>query len=81
VFYLDGTRYDVTREDISKGLNMAATLFHYPEMRGILIELIENINTHSLQSGGANALALSGYSDMQIKKNGQVEGFNFQGVY
>ncbi len=36
-FYLEGTRYDVTGEDISKGLNMAATLLHYPEMKGIYI--------------------------------------------
>jgi hypothetical protein len=44
-FYLDGTRYDVTGEDISKGLKMAATLLHYPETRAIPIE---RIDTHSL---------------------------------
>jgi hypothetical protein len=27
-FYVDETRYDVTGEDISKGLKMAATLLH-----------------------------------------------------
>jgi hypothetical protein len=53
-FYVDGTSYDVTREDISKGLKMAATLLHYPTLRGILIE---RIDTHSLCSGGANTLA------------------------
>ncbi len=55
--YHEGKKYDVTGEDISKGLNMAATLLEYPETRGITIELID---THSLRCGGANALALSG---------------------
>lgn len=31
---------------------------------------IDLINTHSLQSGGANALCLSGYSNMEIQKMG-----------
>jgi hypothetical protein len=44
-FYLNGIRYDVTGEDISKGLKMAATLLHYPTTRGIPID---HINTHSL---------------------------------
>ncbi len=64
-FYLDGICYDVTGEDISKGLKMAAMLLHYSATRGILIECI---NMHSLQSGGANALALLGYSNTQIQK-------------
>ena len=29
------------------------------------------MNTHSLRSGGANALALAGYSDTQIQKMGR----------
>jgi hypothetical protein len=77
-FYKDGSRYDITGEDISKGLQMAATLLHYPTTRGIPIE---HIDTHSLCSGGANALALSGYSDTQIQKNGKVERCDFQGVH
>ncbi len=74
-FYVDGTRYDVTGEDISKGLKMAATLLHYPTTRGIPIECID---THSLHSGGANALALSGYSDTQIQKMGRWKGTTFK---
>jgi hypothetical protein len=74
-FYSDGARYDVTGEDISKGLKMAATLLHYPTMRGIPIECID---THSLRSGGANALALSGYSDTQIQKMGRWKGATFK---
>jgi hypothetical protein len=44
-FYHKGKKCDVTGEDISKGLKMAATLHKYPETWGIPIELID---THSL---------------------------------
>ena len=74
-FYIKGIRYDITGEDISKGLKMAATLLHYPTTRGIPIE---RIDTHSLRSGGANALALSGYSDTQIQKMGRWKGATFK---
>ena len=74
-FYKDGSRYDITGEDISKGLKMAATLLHYPTTRGIPIE---RIDTHSLRSGGANALALSGCSDTQIQKMGRWKGVTFK---
>ena len=39
---------------------MPATLLQYPATWGIPIE---RIDMHSLQSGGLNALALSGYSE------------------
>jgi hypothetical protein len=74
-FFCEGTRYDVTGDDISKGLKMAATLLNYPSTRGIPIE---RIDTHSLRSGGANALALSGYSDTQIQKMGRWKGATFK---
>ena len=74
-FYKDGSCYDITGEDISKGLKMAATLLHYPTTRGIPIE---RIDTQSLRSGGANALALSGYSDTQIQKMGRWKGATFK---
>jgi hypothetical protein len=66
-FYDDGKRWEVTGKDISKGLKMAAMLLQYPGMHGIPIA---RIDMHSLGSGGANALALSGYSDIQIQKMG-----------
>jgi hypothetical protein len=66
---------DVTGEDISKGLKMAATLLQYPSTRGIPIA---RINTHSLRSGGANALALSGYTDIQIQKMGRWKEATFK---
>jgi hypothetical protein len=74
-FYQDGKRYDVIGEDISKALKVAATLLEYPETRGIPIDLID---THSLRCGGANALALSGYSDTQIQKMGRWRGATFK---
>ncbi len=74
-FFCKGTRYDVTGDDISKGLKMAATLLNYPSTRGIPIE---RIDTHSLCSGGANALTLSGYSDTQIQKMGRWKGATFK---
>jgi hypothetical protein len=66
--YVEGVCYNVTGDDISKGLKMAATLLNYPSMRGIPIK---RIDTHSLCSGGKNTLALSGYSDTQIQKMGR----------
>jgi hypothetical protein len=75
VYYNEGTRYDITGEDISKELTMAATLLQYPTTRSIRID---RINTHSLRIGGANALALSGYSDTQIQKMGRWKGATFK---
>ncbi len=74
-FYVDETHCNVTVEDIIRGLKMAATLLHYPTMRGIPIK---SIDTHSLHSGGANALALYGYSDTQIQKMGSWKGATFK---
>ena len=54
---------------------MAAMLLSYPSTQGIPIE---RIDTHSLQSGGANALALSGYSDTKIQKMGRWKGATFK---
>ena len=73
--YVKGVRYDVTGDDISKGLKMAATLLNYLSTRGIPIE---RVDTHSLRSGGANAIALSGYSDTQIQKMGRWKGATFK---
>ena len=63
-----GLRGDITNEDVSKALKVAATVLEYPTVKGIPID---RIDTHLLQSGSANALSLSGYSDTQIQKMGQ----------
>jgi hypothetical protein len=59
-YWSQNTRADVTAEHISRALKHAATELKYPTTKGIPIECI---NTHSLRSGGANALALAGYLD------------------
>ena len=74
-YWLRGTRGDVTVEHISRALKQAATSLQYPTTKGIPID---RINTHSLRSGGANALALSGYSDTQIQKMGRWRGATFK---
>ena len=74
-YYVEGQRRDVTATDMSTGLKMAATALAYPETRGIPID---RVDTHSLRSGGANALALSGYSDTQIMKFGRWRGATFR---
>ena len=37
----------------------------------------DDVDTHSLQAGGAQALALLGYSDQQIQKMGRRRGSTF----
>jgi hypothetical protein len=70
-----GKRCDITNEDITAGLKRAATVLDYPIAKGIPIE---RIDTHSLRSGGANALSLAGFSDTQIQKMGRWRGATFK---
>ena len=70
-FWEGSTKRDVSAEDISRALKLAAATLQYPATKGIPIH---RINTHSLRSGGANALALAGYSDTQIQKMGRWRG-------
>jgi hypothetical protein len=51
---------DVTDNNIQHALKFAAAQLNYPVSCGIPIE---RINSHSLWIGGANALAMAGYSD------------------
>jgi hypothetical protein len=66
-FFQNNACYDECREDISKGLKMAAAILQYPVMQGIPVDWV---NTHSLPGSGANALSLAGYLDTQIQKMG-----------
>jgi hypothetical protein len=75
LYWVKGARTDVTAEHISRALKLAATELQYPTSKGIPIA---RINTHSFQSGGANALALAGYSDTQIQKIGPWHGATFK---
>ncbi len=74
-FWMEGIRMDVTAENISRALKSAVVELQYPTNKGIPIE---RINTHSLRSGGANALALAGYLDTQIQKMGWWRGATFK---
>ena len=69
-----GWRGDITNKDVSKALMAAATV-EYPTAKGIPID---RIDTHLLQSGGTNALSLSGYLDTQIQKMGWWRGATFK---
>jgi hypothetical protein len=74
-FFQNSAHYDVCGEDISRGLKLAASILQYPVTRGIPID---QIDMHSLRSGGANALSLAGYTDMQIQKMGRWKGATFK---
>jgi hypothetical protein len=65
---------EVTDKHIRAALKMAASALGYPD-RGFPID---RVDTHSLRSGGANALALAGYSDTQIQKMGRWKGATFK---
>lgn len=73
-YWEQGTCRYVTHSHISAGLKLAAAALDYPGCKGIPIE---RIDTHSLRCGGANALALSGYSDRQIQKMGRWRSATF----
>ena len=54
---------------------MAATILGYPRNKGIPID---RIDTHSLRSGGANALSLAGFQDREIQKMGRWRSATFK---
>ncbi len=68
-------RLDISNEDITRALKAAATSLDYPAAKGIPID---RIDTHSLHSGGANALSLASFSDTQIQKMGRWRGATFK---
>jgi hypothetical protein len=56
-------------------LKQAALVLDYPIAK---VLPSKQINTHSLCSGGANALFLVGFSDTQIQKMGRWRGTTFK---
>ncbi len=70
-----GQRFDITNQDISAALKLAAMFLDYPTIKGIPIN---HIDTHLLRSGGANVLSLAGYSDTQIQKMSSWCGATFK---
>ena len=73
-YWEDGERKDVDNGDIRVALKDAAEELHYPFMRGIDIN---QVDTHSLRCGGANALHLAGCSDRVIMKMGRWKSKTF----
>ena len=73
-YFTGNGRCDVSDRNISTALKMAAQVLAYPS-RGFPID---RIDTHSLRSGGANALSLAGYTDRQIQKMGRWKGATFK---
>ena len=74
-FFVDQARFDVTDKDMRFSLKQAAKALQYPEQKGIPID---RIDTHSLRSGGANALSLAGFSDREILKMGRWRSATFK---
>jgi hypothetical protein len=74
-FFVNKTRFDVTDKDIRNSLKQAARALEYPEQKGIPID---RVDTHSLRSGGANALSLAGFSDRDIQKMGRWRSETFK---
>ncbi len=70
-----GQRSDITNKDVSKALKAAAMVLDYPMAKGISVD---HIDTHLLQSGGANALSVAGYSGTQSQKMGRWRGATFK---
>ena len=72
-FFNNKCEFNITDADIREALKFAAKQLNYAE-RGIPID---RIDTHSLRSGGANALSLAGYSDRAIMKMGRWKSKTF----
>ena len=64
VYLVGGRRKYLNDENMSAALKLATTALNYPSLKGIPRD---RLDTHSLISGGDNALLLAGYSDRDIK--------------
>ena len=62
---MEGKRKDINAENMSAALKFETTALNYPYLKGIPMD---RVDTHSLISGGANALSLAGYSNRDIQK-------------
>ena len=73
-YFVNGVRMYLKDSEVRERLKMAASKLNYPE-RGMPIGAID---THSLRSGGANALHLAGYTDREIQKMGRWRSDTFK---
>ena len=74
-YWMEGKRKYLNADNMSAALKFATTALNYPSLKGIPID---RVDTHSLRSGGANALSLAGYSDRDIQKMGRWRGETFK---
>jgi hypothetical protein len=74
-YYGHDQRSNITNKDVSRAIKALANDLEYPTAKGIPIN---QINTHSLHSRGANALFLVGYLDTQLQKMGWLRGATFK---
>lgn len=74
-FFEHNKCFDVTGTNMGKAIKTATALLNYPTHKGIPVNCID---MHSMQSGGANVLSLSGYSDREIQKLGWWQSATFK---
>ncbi len=74
VLYTHDQQFDLAPDNMIGTIKLIATALNYLPNKVIPIT---SINTHSLQSGGMNVLALSGYGNTQMQKMGQWQGATF----
>ena len=77
-YYINGAHTDVTVEDISKHLKLAAGLLNYPTRKGIPVE---RVDTHSLQGGRCERARFVGVFGNGNPKNGTMERGHVQIIH
>ena len=60
-YWVGGRQKYLTAENMSASLKFATITLNCPSLKSIPID---RVDTHSLRSGGANALSITGYSDI-----------------
>ena len=74
-YWMEGKRKYLNAENMSAALKFATTALNYPSLKGVPID---RVDTHSLRSGGANRLSLTGHSNRDIQKMGRWRGEIFK---
>ena len=74
-YWVGGRIKYINAENIIAALKFATTVLNYLSLKEITIDIID---THSLRSGGSNAISFTGYSDIDIQKMGKWRGETFK---
>ena len=75
MYWVGGRRKDLTDENMIAALKFSTPALNYLSLKGISIDIVD---THSMRSGGTNALLIAGYRDRYIQKWGDGEGGPFK---